>query len=125
MWSFLKPEPHKPLLPKEKIDPTYKKLRLQVFLGIFIGYAGYYLVRKNFTLAMPYLQELGFDKGDLGVALSANAIAYGISKFLMGGVSDRSSAWEVSGVLYLKSAIAGVMVSLGCLIDGAALYKWC
>ena len=54
MWSFLKPEPHKPLLPKEKIDPTYKKLRLQVFLGIFIGYAGYYLVRKNFTLAMPY-----------------------------------------------------------------------
>lgn len=31
MWSFLKPEPHKPLLPKEKIDPTYKKLRLQVF----------------------------------------------------------------------------------------------
>ena len=28
MWSFLKPEPHKPLLPKEKIDPTYKKLRL-------------------------------------------------------------------------------------------------
>ena len=33
--------------------------------------------------------------------------------------------WEVSGVLYLKSAIAGVMVSLGCLIDGAALYKWC
>ena len=92
MWSFLKPEPHKPLLPKEKIDPTYKKLRLQVFLGIFIGYAGYYLVRKNFTLAMPYLQELGFDKGDLGVALSANAIAYGISKFLMGGVSDRSSA---------------------------------
>ena len=92
MWSFLMPEPHYPLLPKEKIDPTYKKLRLQVFLGIFIGYAGYYLVRKNFTLAMPYLQELGFDKGDLGVALSANAIAYVISKFLMGGVSDRSSA---------------------------------
>ena len=92
MWSFLKPEPHKPLLPKEKIDPTYKKLRLQVFLGIFIGYAGYYLVRKNFTLAMPYLQELGLDKGDLGVALSANAIASGISKFLMGCVSYRCSA---------------------------------
>ena len=23
MWSFLKPEPHRPLLSKEKIDPTY------------------------------------------------------------------------------------------------------
>jgi sugar phosphate permease len=60
--------------------------------GIFIGYAGYYLVRKNFALAMPYLVEMGFDKGLLGVAISANAIAYGLSKFLMGGVSDRSSA---------------------------------
>lgn len=65
---------------------------MQVFIGIFIGYAGYYLVRKNFTLAMPHLVEMGFDKGDLGIALSANAIAYGLSKFLMGGVSDRSNA---------------------------------
>lgn len=92
MWSFLRPEPHRPLLPKEQIDPTYKRLRVQVFIGIFIGYAGYYLVRKNFALAMPYLVEMGFDKGLLGVAISANAIAYGLSKFLMGGVSDRSSA---------------------------------
>ena len=60
MWSFLKPEPHRPLLSKEKIDPTYKRLRWQVFIGIFIGYAGYYLVRKNFSLAMPYLVDMGF-----------------------------------------------------------------
>ena len=86
MWSFLKPEPHRPLLSKEKIDPTYKRLRWQVFIGIFIGYAGYYLVRKNFSLAMPYLVDMGFDKGLLGVAISANAIAYGLSKFIMGGV---------------------------------------
>ena len=92
MINFLKPAAHKPSLDNEAIDPTYKKLRLQVFIGIFVGYAGYYLVRKNFTLAMPYLIEMGFDKGDLGLALSANAIAYGFSKFLMGGVSDRSNA---------------------------------
>ena len=58
MWNFLKPEPHKPLLPEKEIDPTYKRLRWQVFIGIFIGYAGYYLVRKNFALAMPYLLSL-------------------------------------------------------------------
>ena len=67
MWSFLKPEPHRPLLSKEKIDPTYKRLRWQVFIGIFIGYAGYYLVRKNFSLAMPYLVDMGFDKGFSGL----------------------------------------------------------
>ncbi len=105
MWRFLQPEPHKPMLPQEKIDPEYKKLRLQVFVGIFIGYAGYYLVRKNFTLAMPYLTDMGFDKGDLGVALSANAIAYGLSKFLMGGVSDRSSARKFLPLGLILSAL--------------------
>ena len=92
MWKILRPPKHKPPVAAETIDKEYKRLRLQVFIGIFIGYAGYYLVRKNFTLAMPHLVEMGFDKGDLGIALSANAIAYGLSKFLMGGVSDRSNA---------------------------------
>ena len=38
MWNFLKPAPHKDLLPEGKIDSTYKSLRWQVFVGIFIGY---------------------------------------------------------------------------------------
>ncbi|HDM2501212.1 TPA: glycerol-3-phosphate transporter, partial [Staphylococcus aureus] len=51
--NFLKPAKHIKPLPENQIDDTYKRLRLQVFLGIFIGYAGYYLLRKNFSLAMP------------------------------------------------------------------------
>ena len=57
MWNFLKPAPHKDLLPEGKIDSTYKSLRWQVFVGIFIGYAGYYIVRKNFSMAMPFLTD--------------------------------------------------------------------
>ncbi|MDE6858186.1 MAG: glycerol-3-phosphate transporter, partial [Alistipes sp.] len=75
MWKLLQPPAHKTPIAPDRVDETYKRLRMQVFIGIFVGYAGYYLVRKNFTLAMPYLVELGFDKGDLGIALSANAIA--------------------------------------------------
>ncbi len=60
--------------------------------GIFIGYAGYYLVRKNFSLAVPFLiEEEGYSRGELGIAMSAISIAYGLSKFLMGSVSDRSN----------------------------------
>lgn len=87
--NFLKPAKHIKPLPENQIDDTYKRLRLQVFLGIFIGYAGYYLLRKNFSLAMPALQEQGFTKAELGFALSAVSIAYGFSKFFMGTVSDR------------------------------------
>ena len=92
MFNFLKPARHIKSLPSEKVDDTYKRLRFQVFLGIFIGYAGYYLLRKNFSLAMPSLIEQGFSKGELGIALSAVSIAYGFSKFVMGTVSDRSNA---------------------------------
>lgn len=91
MFRFLKPPPHIARLPEARIAPTYTWLRWQVFIGIFIGYAGYYLVRKNFSLAMPHLVEQGFSRGDLGVALSGVAIAYGLAKFLMGNISDRSN----------------------------------
>ncbi|WP_308498988.1 glycerol-3-phosphate transporter [uncultured Anaerobiospirillum sp.] len=91
MLKFLQPAPHIERLPKEQIDPTYRKLRWQIFMGIFFGYAAYYLVRKNFALAIPYLQEEGFTKADLGFALSAISIAYGFSKFISGSFSDRSN----------------------------------
>ena len=45
----------------DKVDAKYKRMRLQVFLGIFIGYAGFYIVRKNFSMAIPELALLGFD----------------------------------------------------------------
>jgi len=92
MLEFLKPKSAQELLPENQIDPTYKKLRFQVFMGIFIGYASYYLVRKNFSLIMPNLLEEGYTKSELGWVLSAISIAYGLSKFLMGNVSDRSNS---------------------------------
>ncbi|MGL5757675.1 glycerol-3-phosphate transporter [Plesiomonas sp.] len=91
MLRFFQPAAHSARLPDVQIDSTYKRLRWQIFAGIFFGYAGYYLVRKNFSLAMPYLVEQGFSRGDLGFAMSGVAIAYGLSKFLMGAVSDRSN----------------------------------
>jgi len=92
MRKVFTPAPHKPLMEKSRVDAAYKTLRWQSFAGIFLGYAGYYLVRNNFSLAMPDLIKQGYSKGDLGFAFSAVAIAYGTSKFLMGNVSDRSNA---------------------------------
>ena len=48
MSSFLAPPPFKEEMTGPEVDSHYKKLRLQVFLGIFIGYAGFYIVRKNY-----------------------------------------------------------------------------
>jgi OPA family glycerol-3-phosphate transporter-like MFS transporter len=109
---LLKPAAHTPALPAQQIDPTYKKLRLQVFLGIFIGYAGYYLVRKNFSMVMPDLIALGYTKADLGVALSAISISYGVSKFLMGTVSDRSNARNFLALGLILSAVTMIVMGV-------------
>ncbi len=91
--SFLTPPAHKSKLQTgPEADKHYNRLRWQVFLGIFIGYAGFYIVRKNFSMAIPMLAPFGFEKGELGIVLSMNAIAYGFSKFLMASISDRSDA---------------------------------
>ncbi|HEY0668068.1 MAG TPA: glycerol-3-phosphate transporter [Sphingobacteriaceae bacterium] len=110
--NIFTPASHVKELPADRIDPEYKKLRLKVFLGIFIGYAGYYLVRKNFSLVMPDLVAQGYSKGDLGLALSGVSIAYGLSKFLMGNVSDRSNARTFLSVGLLFSACTMILMGL-------------
>ncbi len=115
--KFFDPPASKPLIPQDKIDSEYKKMRLKVFLGAFLGYAAYYLVRKNLALAVPGMIKpvaeggLGYTKLELGIALSAIGIAYSFSKFIMGAVSDRSDARKflVIGLL-LSSAL---MMSVG------------
>ena len=111
MIGFLKPPPHRDPLPDERIDPTYRRLRWQVFIGIFIGYAGYYLVRKNFALAMPGLIELGYSRAQLGLVLSGVAMTYGFSKFFMGSVSDRSNSRTFMALGLALSA--ATMITMG------------
>lgn len=113
MISILKPAPAAPPLPIDRVDPEYRRLRWQVFAGIFIGYAAFYLVRKNFALAMPdILREYPqYSKAALGSAMTGLSIAYGFSKFIMGSVSDRSNPrWFMSLGLLLT---AGVTFAFG------------
>lgn len=117
MLKFLDPPAAKPLLPKEKIDSEYKKMRMKVFLGAFMGYAAYYLVRKNLALAIPGMIQpvesggLGYTKLELGIALSAISIAYAFSKFLMGALSDRSDARKFLVIGLVLSSV--MMMSVG------------
>ena len=111
MIGVFKPVAAAPRLPADQAQATYKRLRIQVFGGIFVGYAGYYLLRKNFSLAIPYLIEEGYTRTELGFALSGVSIAYGLSKLLMGSVSDRSNPRFFMAAGLILSAV--VMLILG------------
>ncbi len=121
MLKFFKPpQPISPL-PEEKIDSVYNSNRWKVFIGIFIGYAGYYLVRKNFSMAMPDLLKIGYTKTDLGFAISGVSISYGISKFVMGTLSDKSNARLF---LSLGLALSGITMLLMGTITWATSSIW-
>ena len=119
MIGLLKPAAFAAPLPAQQVDPTYRRLRRRVFAGIFLGYAGYYLVRNNLALAIPDIlrEHPEYSKAALGSALTGLSIAYGVSKFLMGSVSDRSNPrYFLPLGLLLSSAI---MASFGLI---SALY---
>src|SRR5882724_5811081 len=110
---LLQPAIAAPPLPADRVEPEYRRLRRQVFIGIFIGYAAFYLVRKNFALAMPDILRVypQYSKAALGSAMTGLSIAYGVSKFMMGSVSDRSNPrWFMTLGLLLS---AGVTFAFG------------
>lgn len=92
LLALYRPAAAVPRLPESEVPGAYARMRVQMMASIFVGYAGYYLVRKNFSLAKPYLiKELGLTTGDVGLIATALSVAYGVSKFAMGNVSDRSN----------------------------------
>ena len=134
MLDFLRPAPPAPSLPPSEIDPSYRRLRTQVFTGIFLGYAGYYLVRNNLALAIPdILKDFPqHSKAELGTALTGLSIAYGLSKFLMGSVSDRSNPKYFlplglvlsCGLMFLSGFVKAVYGSLLLVIAIQTLNGW-
>ncbi|MDU5087942.1 MAG: MFS transporter [Veillonella sp.] len=131
--SIFSPAPHIERLPEAQIDSTYKRLRREVFAGTFIGYATFYLIRQNFSLAVPYMiAEYGYTKADLGIVMTILSVAYGVSKFVMGNASDRSNPKYFSTVGLLLSALVmllfgtlpGVMSSIPIMCVLALLNGW-
>ena len=74
MIGLLRPAPFATPLPAAEVDPAYRRLRRRVFAGIFVGYAGYYLVRNNLALAIPDLlqEHPEYSKAALGSALTGS-----------------------------------------------------
>ena len=130
MLEFFSPPAAKPRLAADKIDGEYRRMRLKVFLGAFFGYAAYYLVRKNLSLAAPGMMEDGLlDKETAGFAMAGIPIAYAFSKFLMGSLSDHSDARKflVVGLIIASSVMAAVGLipySASIAVNGGILFAF-
>jgi OPA family glycerol-3-phosphate transporter-like MFS transporter/OPA family sugar phosphate sensor protein UhpC-like MFS transporter len=84
---------------------TAKRFRYwqtRTLIAAMFGYAAFYFVRKNLSVAMPAMQDdLGISKADLGLFLTLHGLLYGLSKFINGPWADRANAryFMVAGLL--------------------------
>ena len=87
---------------------SYSYWRHRILFSIIAGYAAFYLVRQNFTMAIPYLQsELGYTKAEIGMIFSSGAVIYGLGKGLAGLLGDRSNArYLMSAGLFCSAIIS-------------------
>ncbi|XP_072886247.1 glucose-6-phosphate exchanger SLC37A4a isoform X2 [Hemitrygon akajei] len=71
----------------------YSYYRITIFTAMFVGYTLYYFNRKTFSFVMPsIMEEVTLEKDDLGLITSSQSLAYAISKFISGVLSDQISA---------------------------------
>ena len=90
---FYAPPAPQPLRPPEEVARVYPAYRWRMLEATFLGYAAYYLVRNNVALVTLEMEDsLGYTLGQIGNITAVTSICYGLSKFVMGVLSDRSDA---------------------------------
>uniref|UniRef100_A0A6G1S6D7 Glucose-6-phosphate translocase n=1 Tax=Aceria tosichella TaxID=561515 RepID=A0A6G1S6D7_9ACAR len=90
-----------------------------IFSVIFFGYAMFGYNRKGVSFVIPKLLEEGLQNEQVGLILSSQNLAYAISKFLGGIISDRLSSRLLFSAGLLASGLAAVLFSL---VDSVPLF---
>jgi sugar phosphate permease len=94
----------------DEISHQYRRWQKRVLISSIIGYATFYFVRKNLSIAMPFMEaELGIQKTQLGLFLTLHGLLYGISKFANGFLGDRANARVFMATGLGMSAILNVL----------------
>ncbi len=92
----------------------FKSWQLRTILVSMIGYAIYYFVRKNFSLAMPGLTaQYGISNTSFGIVIGIGSLIYGVSRFANGFIVDRFSARVVMAVGLLLCALSNFAFGFG------------
>ena len=99
-------------------------MRWQILESTFLGYATFYLVRNNLAPAAVSLSTaLHYDNTMLGTLTSVTAISYGLGKFLMGSISDRSNPRFFMATGLILSAICNFLFGMSSNFE-THLFLW-
>ena len=102
-------------VPAEKVDKTYKRLRIQVFISATLGYALYYVCRLSMGVMKQPLIDAGLlNATQLGIIGACLYWSYAIGKLINGFLADSANIkrFMASG-LTLSVAMNFIMGILG------------
>ena len=110
-------------------DARFARTQWRMLVATMVGYTLFYFLRKNFSFAMPGLQQdCGISKPMLGNFLFWGGIVYGLSKFLNGIVGDRVNPKKMLclGLLActLVNVAFGFVPQIAALFAGDAQVLW-
>lgn len=92
----------------------YKSWQTRTIIVTMIGYAIYYFVRKNFSIAMPGLTaQYGISNTSFGIVIGVGSLIYGLSRFVNGFIVDRFSARVIMAVGLLLCALSNFAFGFG------------
>lgn len=93
----------------------------RVIAVTMIGYAMFYFVRKNFSVAMPGMTaEFGYNNKSFAWILFAGSLTYGFSRFINGYLVDRVRARVVMALGLVLCAVSNIL--FGCGANLSALF---
>jgi sugar phosphate permease len=95
------------------VDREYRYWRFRILSASLVGYAIYYFVRTNISVALPVMQkDLGYTKAQLGIILTVGGVVYGVSKFVNGFLGDRANPRFFMAIGLLLCALMNVLFGL-------------
>lgn len=123
--KFLEPAPAAAttITNPETVKAQFRYWQRRILISSIIGYALFYFVRKNLSVAMPAMgQDLGISKSDLGLFLTLHGVLYGFSKFFHGFVGDRANARTLMAAGLLLSALVNVCFGLSSAVIAFGIF---
>lgn len=94
-------------------DLNLDRWRRRVFVGAWVGYAGYYFCRKNLSVLMPMLsRERSYSNLQFAHLIFAFSLAYVVGQFISGFLSDRFGPRRVVATGALVSVAATVLMGI-------------
>ncbi len=123
LFQFLKKATAIQRLPENASAEAYRRYRIQVFIAVYLGYAFFYLIRKNIAVVLPSLMEqLELSKTQMGVILSLFSATYAIAKLFNGPLCDRSNPRYFMAVGLGGAALVNLFFGLSSSIGFFALF---